>query len=131
MNMAHLHLLLNHFPIIGTIFGLSSYLVALIGKRDDLKRASLSVFFLIALISIPAYETGNAAEAAIKRQPGISEALIVAHQDAALLAFIFVELCGAFAWLGLWQYRRILRQTTWNAAAVLLLSLMTVGLMAR
>jgi uncharacterized membrane protein len=131
MNMAHLHLLVNHFPIIWTIFGLGFYLVALIGKRDDLKRAGLGVFFLTALISIPAYQTGYAAEAAIKHRRGISEALIVAHQDAALLAFIFIELTGALAWLGLWQYRRILRQTTWNVSAVLLLSMVTVGLMAR
>ena len=131
MNMVHLHLLVNHFPIIGTILGLGLYLVSLIGKSDDLKRASLDVFFVIALIAIPAYQTGSAAKAAIKGRPGISETLIVAHEDAALLAFIFMELTGALAWLGLWQYRRILRQTTWNVSAVLLLSIVTVGLMAR
>jgi len=32
MNFAHLHLLLNHFPIIGTMVGLGLFLISLVGK---------------------------------------------------------------------------------------------------
>ena len=36
MNFAHLHLLLNHFPIIGTMVGLGLFLISLGGKNGDL-----------------------------------------------------------------------------------------------
>ena len=44
MNLAHVHLLLNHFPVIGMIIGLGLFLGSLIGKSEDLKRASLLIF---------------------------------------------------------------------------------------
>ena len=46
LNLAHVHLLLNHFPTIGMIVGLGLFLVAIVAKSDDLKRASLVNLFL-------------------------------------------------------------------------------------
>jgi hypothetical protein len=42
-----------------------------------------------------------------------------------------MEVTGAFAWLALWQFRRLVRVPGWNLAVILLLVLMTLGLMAR
>jgi uncharacterized membrane protein len=130
MNLAHLHLLLNHFPIVGTVIGLGLFLLSLVRKNDDLKRASLGVFCLIALLAIPVYQSGRAAEDIVEDSPGVSEVLIETHQDAALLAMVFMEITGAFAWLGLWQFRRMSRAGRWNSPAVLLFSVITVALMA-
>jgi hypothetical protein len=130
MNLTHLHLLLNHFPTVGTIVAIGLFLVSLIAKNDDLKRTSLGVFFVIALISLPTYVSGNAAQAAIKGKEGVSEVLMARHQDAALLAFVFMQITGLVAWFGLWQYRRWLRLASWNLVAVLVLSAVTFGLMA-
>ena len=58
MNLAHLHLLLNHFPIIGTIVGVGLFLVSLAGKNDDLKRAGLIIFAVMALLSLPTFFSG-------------------------------------------------------------------------
>jgi hypothetical protein len=131
MNMAHLHLLLNHVPTIGSLFAVGLFLLSLIWKNNDLKRASLAGFFILALLAIPTYQTGNAAQEVIRGRTDVSEALIASHRDAALLAFIVMELTGAFAWLGLWQLRRTSRQTTWNLSAVLFLSIVTIGVMTR
>ena len=128
---AHLHLLLNHFPTIGTIIAVALFIVALIGKNDDLKRASLGIFLVLAILTMPVYMTGKAAQEAIKGRDGVSDMLMETHQDAALLAFLFMEITGAFAWLGLWQFRRISRMANWNLAVVLLFSIVTLGLMAR
>ena len=38
MNLAHLHLVLNHFPIIGTVIGLGLFVGSFVGKSDDLKQ---------------------------------------------------------------------------------------------
>jgi hypothetical protein len=137
--VAHVHFWLNHFPTIGFLVGLGLYVWALIAQSTDLKRASLVIFLGIALLSIPTYVTGNAAQEALCitpgdapcPEPGISRAIIQAHEGAALLAMAFMELTGGLAWLGLWQLRRTSRVPGWNLAAVLLVSIVTFGLMTR
>ncbi len=130
MNYAELHLLLNHFPIIGTIVGLGLFLVSFVGKNDDLRRGSYIVFVAIALISIPTFLSGFGAQLMIKG-PGVSDALLQRHQGAALLSLWFMEATGALALAGLWQSQRISHLARWNVSAVLLFSLLTAGLMAR
>jgi len=131
MDLAHTHLLLNHFPVIGTIIGGGLFLLSLFTKSNDLKRASLAVLLGIALISIPTYITGNGAQDAIKSLPGVSRSQMEAHEAAALTGLAFMELTGAFAWLGLWQYRRLARIPNWNLAVILVLTLASLLLMAR
>ncbi len=130
MTLAHVHLLLNHFPIIGTMIGLGLFIIALVGKSDSLKQTSLVVLLGIAMLAFPTYLSGNAAAEELRSLPGVSQDLIKAHQDSALLAFIFMELAGSFAWLGLWQYRRLARFPRWTLTVVLLLSVVTVLLMS-
>ncbi len=129
--MVHLHLLLNHLPTVGFGIGLGLFLVALVQRNDTLEQLSLGILFVIALFAIPVYESGAAAREAIQDLPGVSKALIATHEDAALLAFVFMEITGAVAWFGLWQFRRISRPTRWTVPAVLLFSIVTFGLMAR
>ncbi len=131
LNLAHLHLLLNHFPTVGTIVATGLFVLALAKRSDDLKRASLAAFFALAVIAVPAYMTGYSAQAAIKGRPGISAAMIDSHQVAALIALIVMEITGVAAWFGLWQYRRDARPKRWVMPTLLVLSLATMGLMAR
>lgn len=131
MNQAHLHLLFNHFPIIGTILCLLLLLFALMRKSDELKRASLGGLVLISLLTIPAYLTGEPAEKVVEHLPGVSEALIESHEETALVAFIVLGVTGAFALAGLLWFRRRPILPTWLATVVLLLTSISVGLMAR
>jgi hypothetical protein len=131
MDLTHIHLLLNHFPTIGTIIGGGLFVLALIAKSDHLKLASLVILLGIALIAIPTYMSGNGAQEAIKSMPGVSKSLIEAHEGAALGAMAFMLLTGGFAWLGLWQYRRLARIPKWNLALILVLIVMAFGLMTR
>jgi uncharacterized membrane protein len=131
MNLAHVHLLLNHFPTIGFGIGLGLFLVGLIGKNDYLQRVSFVIFFLIALIAMPTYMSGNAAQEVLQDEPAVSQNLVRAHEDAALVAFILMEITGFVAWLGLWQFRLISRLASWNVAAVLVLGIASFGLMAK
>ena len=105
MNYEHLHLLLNHFPIIGSLLGLGLFLVSFVGQNQDLRRASYIVFAGIALLTIPAFMTGFAAQQMLKG-PGISDALIRRHESSALLSLWFVEITGTLALIGLWQSQR-------------------------
>ena len=125
MTPAHLHLLLNHVPTIGFGIGIGLFVASLLGKSEDLKRASFVVFFVIALLAIPAYLTGNAADFVLRDQPDVSQEVIAAHQDAAMLALVPMEITGLVAWFALWRFRR------WHLVALLVLSVLTIGLMAR
>jgi hypothetical protein len=131
VDLTHIHLLLNHFPIIGTLIGGGLFLLSLITNSNDLKRASLVVLLGISLISIPAYMSGNGAQDATKALPGVSKSLVETHEGAAFVAMGFMQVTGAFAWLALWQFRRLARVPKWNLALILLLTAMTFALMAR
>jgi uncharacterized membrane protein len=131
MNWAHVHLLLNHFPTVGMVVGLGVFLTAIAAKSDDMKRTSLGIFFFISLLSIPAFVTGTSAKLALDKVPEVSKAMIDTHETAAFEGLWFMELTGAVAWLGLWQYRRLSRVPQGTVAAVLLAALVTFGLMSR
>ncbi len=131
MNWTHVHLLLNHFPTVGMIVGLGLFVTAILAKSNDLKRASLAVFFFIALLSIPTFVTGTAAELALSKNPGVSVSRVQAHENAAFFALAVMELTGALSWFGLWQYRRLARVPQGTVAAVLVAGLATFGLMAQ
>lgn len=133
MNFAHLHLLLNHFPIIGAIIALGLLLTSFVGKNEGLRKASLILFVALALLTLPTFFSGIGARAAIRAEPGISAALIDRHEGAALLALFFMEITGALALVGLWQMQRTPAQKRWpgSIVAILIFSILTVGLMVR
>ena len=106
MNTVHLHLLLNHLPVVGTVIGTLLLAVALLRRSDELGRISLGLFGLLGLIAVAVYLTGEPAEDAVEKLPGISDGLIDRHQDAALIATIVVGVIGAFALASLLIYRR-------------------------
>ena len=124
MNLAHLHLLLNHFPTVGLAIALGLLLASLLKKSADLQQASFVAFFLLGLVAIPAYLTGSAAQVVLQNQPGVSDQVMAAHQDAALLALILLEITGFVAWIALWRFRR------WHQTGILVLAIVTFGLMA-
>src|ERR1041385_4292949 len=130
-NLVHYHLLLNHFPTVGTLVALALFIAALIGKRQDLTKASLGIFLIIAILTLPVYMSGKSAEKVVKDQEGVSAVAIEAHRDAAFFAFIMMQLTGAAAWLALWQYRRTAKPGRGVLPAVLVLSVITFGVMAR
>jgi hypothetical protein len=131
MDLTHIHLLLNHFPTIGNLIGGGLFLLSLIMNSDDLKRASLMILLGISLLAIPTYMSGNGAQDHIKSLPGVSKSLIETHEGVALEGMAFMEAAGAFAWLGLWQMRRLGRIPRWNLTVILLLTVATFVLMAR
>jgi uncharacterized membrane protein len=131
INVAHLHLLLNHVPTVGTVVGLGILLLALVRRNESLKHVGLEVLFVIALLTLPVYLSGVGANQKLRNQPGISDDAMRAHHDAALAGFTVTEFAGFVAWVALWQSRRRGRAAQGLVPAVLLLSMVALGLMAR
>ena len=106
MNSAHLHLLFNHAPILGSGFGLVLIAWGILRRSDAVARVGLVTIVLAALLAIPTYLTGGAAEHLVEDLPGISEVAIHPHEDAAMISsYALWALGAACAWL-LWRYRR-------------------------
>ena len=131
MNFVYIHLLLNHFPVIGSVIGLGLLFISLLGKNDGLRRASLIVFAAVALIAIPTFASGKGAQLMLQKTPGISDAFVQRHEGGAMLSLWFLEATGAFAMAGLWQIHRRAGMTRGNLSALLVLSLLSVALMVR
>jgi uncharacterized membrane protein len=129
MNWAHLHLLSNHIPVLGTLFGLLLLAWGMIRRSASLQRAALATFFVAALVAIPVFLTGEPAEEAVEHLAGTAEGAIETHEDAALLSLISVELLGVIAVLSvIWRRASGSRFVT---RAALVMSVVTAGLMAR
>ena len=130
MNLAHVHLLLNHVPTVGFAIAVCLLIISLVYTDDRLQRLSFGLMFLIAMVTLPVYLTGVAAGEMIQQRPEVSSPLIRAHEDAALSAFALMQITGGAAWLALWQFRRFVRPPRGMVLAVLLFSMVSMGLMA-
>jgi hypothetical protein len=131
MALSHLHLVLNHIPVIGSVIAVGLMLLALVRRSADLRRAGLEVVVIVGLVTLPAYLTGVGAQPAAAERTDVLSAALGAHHDAALLGSGFMLLTAMVAWVGLWQSRRIGAPVRGVFGAVLFLATITLALMGR
>ena len=129
MFIVHVHLLLNHFPILGVTFGLLMLVAALILRSADLRRASLAIFILTAAAAGLAYFTGEESEEALQGVAGFTQATILRHDDAAWYSLMMSIVLGVVALAGLWRFRAPAAPPRWFTATALTLAIATSGLM--
>lgn len=97
MSSAHIHLLLNHIPVIGMLIGLVVFTLGVWRRNDSWTRLALGLFAAVALVALATMLTGESAEEAVEQLPGVSESLIGTHEDAAKLAAIGAYVLGAIS----------------------------------
>jgi uncharacterized membrane protein len=97
MNATHFHLLLNHFPIIGTLIGTIILVYGFITKELKIKILSAYVIAAMALVAVPVYLTGEPAEETVEHISGISETSIELHEEAAEFAIVMMSITGFLA----------------------------------
>ena len=102
MNGAHLHLLLNHFPIILTIVGLLIMVGGFLVKSEILKRTAYCIFILGAIIAIPTFLSGGEAEEVVEGIKGIDEHFIEVHAETAGVFAALLYVLGGISLIGLW-----------------------------
>jgi uncharacterized membrane protein/cytochrome c556 len=105
MDAAHLHLLLNHAPVVGLLFASLLLAYGLAIRSDDVARASFWALGLVGLAAVVVYLTGEPAEELVEGLPGFSEAAMERHETAALWATWAAGAVGAAALAGLYVYR--------------------------
>jgi uncharacterized membrane protein len=127
---SHVHIILNHFPTVGFVFALVFYIAALVMNNVVMKRASLVVFVICAILGVPTYVTGAASMWALTGVPGISRAAINAHRDMALWTLFGLAFTGVTAWIELWRFRHLGRFSNRSLYLVLAFAIITLGVMA-
>lgn len=130
MNLAHLHLVMNHVPTVGSVAALGLLLLGYVRRNEHLKHVGLEVLFVIALLTLPVYVSGVAAMYEIRERPDVSMDAMKLHQDVALFGFTWMEFAGFIAWAALWQWRRRgspAKGMVPAATALLFMSLVVMG----
>ncbi|MBI5179099.1 MAG: hypothetical protein HZA04_07550 [Nitrospinae bacterium] len=103
--MGHLHLALNHFPVVGLFFAVALLAYGMKKGSDDLQSASLWTFVIVAVLGAITYFTGEPAEEMVEHMPGVTEAMIEKHEFAGTIVLILMGLVGALSIGGL-LYRK-------------------------
>jgi len=105
MNTAHLHLMLNHLPVIATpIVGLL-LLYGLIRRSREILRLAAVGAVIVAALSYPVFLTGAPAEERVEDAGWFRERMVHEHEERAEAALIAVLVTGLVAAVGLWQSR--------------------------
>jgi uncharacterized membrane protein len=106
MSIVHLHLLLNHVPVVGTLFALLLFAAAVFFREAVSTRFALGFSAAIAVVAVAVYFTGGAAEEAVENLAGFTERAIEQHEEAALLATIAMSVFGALSLGALVVFRK-------------------------
>jgi hypothetical protein len=108
----HLHLLINHTPVMGSMAGVLLLLYGMLRKTAELERVALMTLVLTAILSFMSDQTGDGAAAVARKIPGVERTDIRAHSQSADTALIAAEITGAIALVGLiFGFRREDRAT--------------------
>jgi len=129
LNWTHIHLMINHVPVIGLAVPIALLLIDRVRKNQKLEWLSLQMFVVFAVLTIPVYLTGSPASHKMREMPGISQEVIHLHSSAADFAFWAMEGLGAFSLGMLYKFRSSATVPPRLTAYVLALALTTLGLM--
>ena len=95
MNDAHVHMVVNHFPIIGTIFGLGILITGIVMKNNVVKNVAYVLFFFFFIFGFASMFTGEGAEEIAENLPSVTDQIIHEHEEMAeKLALVLYVLAG-------------------------------------
>jgi uncharacterized membrane protein len=130
MSQTHLHLLVTHLPIVGSILGIGVLLYGLFVKSADTKLAAYYVLIISSLGAVLSYFTGEAAEESVEHLQGVTDAAIEQHEDFAVIGLVALITLGCVALLSAFI---TLRRSSWInkiAWVTLLIGFISFGLIA-
>lgn len=131
MNQAHIHLIVNHVPIVGSLFAAMLLGVGVLQKNSSLIKAGLVAVLAAGVLCLPAQLTGEGAAAIAQNLPRVSRALIHNHAEAAELGFWVLEGAAALALLSLLMLKNQSAKARLLTLLTLVAAVISFGLLAR
>ena len=101
MNDAHWHLVVNHFPIIGTIFGLGILISGILLKNKTAVNIAYILFVISAIFGFASMYTGEGAKEMVEDLPNVGDQIIHEHEEMAEKLAIVLYVLGTFSIAGL------------------------------
>ena len=105
MNKAHLHMVFNHFPIIGLFFGIGILVYGVLKKQTILVNTAYIIFIICMIMGKATMMTGEGAEEIVE-ELGISHHIIHEHEEIAEKFMKLLYLLGLVSIFGLIANRR-------------------------
>jgi hypothetical protein len=102
MDTGHLHLMLNHLPVLGVPALLALLLWGLARDMPSVARGALWLTLAVGVVTAAVYLTGEAAEELVEGLPTFSERLVERHETVALGTTVMVVATGLLAALALY-----------------------------
>ncbi len=102
MTDAHLHLIINHFPILGPIFGLGILITGMVMKNNTIKNTAYVIFIVAAIFAFASMFTGEGAEEMVEDMPTVGKKIIHEHEEIAEKLAIISYLLGLLSIAGLY-----------------------------
>ena len=127
----HLHLLITHLPIFGSILGGIVLAYGLWTKSNQTKIAAYILLIISSLGAVIAYVTGEEAEEFVEKIQGFSKDAIEEHAEFAIFALSALVVLGLVSVVGLFlalKQSPIIRTVSF---VTLFISLFSFGLIAR
>lgn len=100
MNQAHLHMVFNHFPIIGLFFEIGILAYGIIKKQTVLINTAYIIFIVCMIMGKATMMTGEGAEEIVE-ELGISHDIIHEHEEIAETFMKILYALGFLSILGL------------------------------
>ncbi|MEO9485200.1 MAG: hypothetical protein ABJG47_17205 [Ekhidna sp.] len=129
MDATHTHLILNHIPILGTLFGLCLLLVGIVKNKSQITNAGLTTFVIVAILTVPVFLTGEGSEESVEQVSGVSEHFIELHEDLAKVALWLAISLGILSVITLALSTIKSRNNHRLKLAILVLSFISFGVM--
>ncbi len=126
MNDAHLHMVVNHFPIIGIILGFGVLIAGIVFKNDSVKNTAYSLFIVGAIFAAISMATGEGAEEMVEDMPSVGKQIIHEHEEMAEKLAIVLYLLGVVSIAGL--YTNIKKHSQAKLVSFLALTIAAVGI---
>jgi uncharacterized membrane protein len=102
-------MVVNHFPIIGTLFGLGILVTGLILKNNSIKNTAYILFAVAAIFAAFSMGTGEGAEELVEDMPNIGHQIIHEHEEIAEKFAIIMYATGFFGLVSLFASYKKLR----------------------
>lgn len=102
MNDAHIHLLVNHFPILGIIFGFGILIGGILLKNNPVINVSYVIFIVATISAFISMSSGEGAEDLIQGLPNVGKQIIHEHEEFAEKLAVVLYILGTVSLFGLY-----------------------------
>lgn len=131
MDQTHIHLLITHLPIFGSVLGALVLGYGIWQKSNTTKMSAYLLFVVSAIGAGIAYLTGEGAEETVENIPGVSELVMEQHEEFAMFALISLLILGVAALVSLYVTYKKSPLLKSSSLITLVLSIISFALVAR